>query len=144
MKHPLRKGKYVTVDGALATLESHNEEAGTWEGWVLGQGSVRHMHSWYNDGTSAFHEPQFAIKEAIERITLASSKIRDSQSEVISNSLRTVVEQFNASYKEWAEASGCRANFEWRFDGQGAKFMDIKDIDANIYKKPLPDWVKEK
>lgn len=68
--------------------------------------------------------------------------IKDDIKQQISEELEALVKDFNERFGAWMEKTGCRANFSWKYaqGGRIPKALEIVDIDAMIYKKPLPTW----
>ena len=69
--------------------------------------------------------------------------ISDADKNLISGSLEVLIRNFNIEFARWQENTGCRANFGWDYgDKDLPKKLVIKDIDAMIYVKPEPEWLK--
>ena len=78
-----------------------------------------------------------------EEPPVPETRVSRETAEIISKGLEGIVARFNMEFNSWMANTGCRANFEWRYDGQEIKQLAIKDIDAMIYRKPVPNWQKK-
>jgi Holliday junction resolvase len=61
-----------------------------------------------------------------------SQELITSIKNMVKNDLAHIVERFNKSLHSWEEAFGCKANFSWKYDSNGKKFLEIKDINMPI------------
>lgn len=50
------------------------------------------------------------------------------------------MDQFNREFSAWMDATGCVANFVWRYDPvTGQKFLAVTEIDMMMYRAGAPD-----
>ena len=67
--------------------------------------------------------------------------ITDSDRKEVVDPLQKAVLDFNQAFTRWMDATGCRANFGWKYDPEKSpKEMVLLSVDAMIYRPPLPEW----
>ena len=69
--------------------------------------------------------------------------LTDEKKKEASDSLQSLVEDFNKNFTEWMNETGCRANIGWKYNtnNEAIKRLEIQTIDLEVYRKPPPEYM---
>jgi hypothetical protein len=53
--------------------------------------------------------------------------------------MANIVRRFNDELSTWHGMFGCTAEFSWKYDREGRKYLDVREINLAVHRAAAPD-----